>query len=277
MRRTCAANTRGVAQAPLLRQAQQLVVRDAAPEEERQPRGQLEVAEAVDGVRRPPAAGRARRGRGTPGPTGCGAAANCTPPSNVPRRAASFVEELQQVREVVRADRAAGTPAAASGRDDAPGAGPFLGGRRAGRQAKMRAAAGRIAGAGRVEGPRDADAVHARDAVHVHGVHGRPQRLQEQRIAGAGLVEERDADRVRPRLDRDAHLQPRVDGVRYAGFASDLAPVLRRRRRCARKTRSPSTVNSSSWGDTRPRVKSLLLRYSFDADDVVGVERERAA
>ena len=63
-----------VAQPALLRQAQQLVVRNAAPEEERQPRRQLQVAEPVGGVRPRPAAGRARRGTGTPDPPGCGAA-----------------------------------------------------------------------------------------------------------------------------------------------------------------------------------------------------------
>ena len=46
----------GVAQAARLRQVEQLVVRDALPQEERQPRGQLQVAQRVDAAR--PRAGR---------------------------------------------------------------------------------------------------------------------------------------------------------------------------------------------------------------------------
>ena len=43
---------RGIAQLPLLRQAQQLLVRDAAPQEERQTRRELDVADPIWRVRR---------------------------------------------------------------------------------------------------------------------------------------------------------------------------------------------------------------------------------
>ena len=52
MRRTCCSSTAGVVQLALLGQRQQLVVRNAAPEEERQPRRELEIADAVGAARR---------------------------------------------------------------------------------------------------------------------------------------------------------------------------------------------------------------------------------
>ena len=48
MRRVCCVEHGGVGEAALRGEAQQFLVRDAAPEEERQPRRQLEVADAVD-------------------------------------------------------------------------------------------------------------------------------------------------------------------------------------------------------------------------------------
>ena len=199
--------------------------------------------------------------------------ASCTPPSNVPRRCAPCVEVVQQVRDGRR--RSTGPPERPprEGGDDAPGAGPLLGGR--GRPAGEDApAAGRVAGPGRVEGPLDADAVDARDAVHVHRVHRRPQRLQEQRIAGAGLLEERDADGARPGLDRHAHLQPLVDGFANARGSRAPGPSPQGRRRCSRNTRSPSTVNSRSCGRHQAAGEAVVGAIQLRADDVLAVERE---
>ncbi len=47
IRRTWRSRTAGFTQTPLLRQAQQLLVRDAVPQEERQSRCELEVADAI--------------------------------------------------------------------------------------------------------------------------------------------------------------------------------------------------------------------------------------
>ena len=47
MRRTCASRTAGSFSLPCSATLQQLVVRNAAPEEERQPRRELEVADAI--------------------------------------------------------------------------------------------------------------------------------------------------------------------------------------------------------------------------------------
>ena len=52
MRRTCCSSTAGFCSLPCAASAEQLVVGNAAPEEERQPRRQLEIAEAIGGARR---------------------------------------------------------------------------------------------------------------------------------------------------------------------------------------------------------------------------------
>ena len=66
--------TAGSVEAPLPRRRQQLVVRHAAPQEERQARSQLQVADAVRRSQRRPSAGRVRPGTRTPDRTGCAAA-----------------------------------------------------------------------------------------------------------------------------------------------------------------------------------------------------------
>ncbi len=54
MRRTCRSSTGGRVQRARRRQVEQLVVRHAAPEEERQARRQLQIADAIRRVRRKP-------------------------------------------------------------------------------------------------------------------------------------------------------------------------------------------------------------------------------
>ena len=52
MRRTCRSSTAGSSSSPAIASVEQFVVRNAAPEEERQPRRELEIADAIGGVRR---------------------------------------------------------------------------------------------------------------------------------------------------------------------------------------------------------------------------------
>ena len=65
MRRTCRSSDRRVLQRAAPRRIEQLIVRNAAPQEERQPRRQLEIAQAERGARRRRWPARARIGRGT--------------------------------------------------------------------------------------------------------------------------------------------------------------------------------------------------------------------
>ena len=58
---------RRILELALRRDAQQLVVGNAAPQEERQPRRELEIADRIDRAGRDAAADRARRGTGTSG------------------------------------------------------------------------------------------------------------------------------------------------------------------------------------------------------------------
>ena len=110
-RRACAAPAARarsrVAQRAALGRREQLVVGDAAPEEERQPRRELEVADAV---RRSPARRRpdpARRGTGTPGDTSKRFSASWMPASK-PCVGAVAVEREQR-RDVGVGRRAADT------------------------------------------------------------------------------------------------------------------------------------------------------------------------
>ena len=98
MRRTCWLQHGRRVQRALRGHAQQLIVRDAAPQEERQPRRQLEIADAVDRcpARRPP--DRARRGTRTSGwPESAAAPSECRSRS-VPCLPARQVEVVQRAR-----------------------------------------------------------------------------------------------------------------------------------------------------------------------------------
>ena len=84
----------GLAEGAGLGRLEQLVVGDAAPEEERQPRRQLEVADGVDAARDRRSPGRARRGTGTAatpaaGPTPPGRRARSRPRHGRRRRTPS--------------------------------------------------------------------------------------------------------------------------------------------------------------------------------------------
>ena len=81
IRRTCRSSTAGSCSLSGNRHVQQLVVRNAAPQEERQPRRQLEVADAIRRVRRGRRRDPARRGTGT-----AGSPARPTAPSRCRRR-----------------------------------------------------------------------------------------------------------------------------------------------------------------------------------------------
>ena len=69
IRRTCRSSTAGSCSFPRCGHVEQLVVRNAAPQEERQPRRQLEIADAIRRVRRDARPDPARRGTGTAGLT----------------------------------------------------------------------------------------------------------------------------------------------------------------------------------------------------------------
>ena len=86
------------AQPPLRRDGDQLVVRNAAPQEERQPRRELEIGDAVRPARRERSPARARRARGTAGSRAGGAAPSSIPSSKVAALAAFVVEGHQRRR-----------------------------------------------------------------------------------------------------------------------------------------------------------------------------------
>ena len=71
IRRTCAASTPGCAQPRRPRRGPSALIRDAAPEEERQARRELDVADRMRGARRARRPDRARCDRGTTGWRGC--------------------------------------------------------------------------------------------------------------------------------------------------------------------------------------------------------------
>ena len=215
MRRTCCSSTRRILQLAASRRVQQLVVRDAAPEEERQPRRQIEVARAI--AEPAPVAARVRRGRGSSARPGCARArAGCRRRSPV-FRAARPVEVEQRLdvgvgdRPAIGARRDASTESSARTRLSAS---PRL----SGRADEHRAAAGDSPGPARRNGP-PIDTVSTRRIAEVQLVR-RAAEARLRRLQHAfGLPEpldERHADLVRARLHRHAHFEPRVRGVHVA-------------------------------------------------------------
>ena len=89
MRRTCCVQHRGILQLAFFRQVQQLVVGNAAPQEEGKPRGQFEIADAVNGGGGGVRAGRARCGTGSRGRPAWPAAPFRCRSRNRPRRGRS--------------------------------------------------------------------------------------------------------------------------------------------------------------------------------------------
>ena len=171
----------------------------------------------------------------------------------------------------------AGTRAARSCETMRRRAGDFLGGTGFGVQAKMRRRLGVSPGPVGLKGPLTITTVDARDAVDVHRVGApRSERLQERGLRAPVFVDEGHADGVRAGLDRHARLQARVEGVgrRWVGRAAGSSPPARPRWSGTR-ARRPRELELDLTSAPRPRVKSLLLRYSL-ADDVLAVEREVA-
>ena len=76
-----ARSTSGLLQRLLHREVEQLVVGNAAPQEERQPRRQIEIADAIRRIRRSLLPAGSRIGTGTSGSSGC-----CESPSRCPLR-----------------------------------------------------------------------------------------------------------------------------------------------------------------------------------------------
>ena len=133
------------------RQRQQLVVRDAAPEEERQARRELDIADAIRRARRRRSADRARRGTGTSGWRESAASAASMPVSKLPSRRPSSVESSSPAADPARSTGCA-VRAARERREDLLGAGRLAGrGLRTAREDP--AAAGRVAGPVALNGP----------------------------------------------------------------------------------------------------------------------------
>ena len=184
---------------------------------------------------------------------------------------APLLEVAEQVGDGLRAHGPPEGPPRDGG-DDAPGARRFVGG--AGRPALEDASAARcVAWPGGVERALDADAVDARDAVHVHRVDRRAQRLEQQRIAGTGLLEERHANRPRPGLETDANLQTLVDGLGVGRVGEHLAPVVRAADGVQEDAFAVDRELEVVGRDESAR-EVVVAAIEPGADDVLGVERK---
>ena len=199
IRRTCCSSTAGSFSFPAMRHVQQLIVGDAAPEEERQTRGELDVADAIDtggrgspGVR---AGSRSMRNRNC-GLTRTRSSACSMPASNPPSARPVVVDGQQRLQIRV-------------------GDGPSIGATSQRRQNLLRAAAscgaiGRVtdedsAAAGRVRA-RTGWILRAldRDARHARAADLYPEPREHQILARRGrALDERDADHARTCLQRE--------------------------------------------------------------------------
>ena len=196
-----------VGKAPLRRLIEQLVVGNAAPQEERKARRQLQVAEG------PHLAGHVSRGVALDAEQELGTHENPLqrPPDAVLESAvaATRLVELEQHLQV-RLGHRPSIGAAGDGRHDPPGAGGLF--FRVVRTADEQAAAAR-----RVSRPRravrsaDGHAAHVRRAGRVGGIDvAAQQRLADRGDLRGRLPEKCHGNRPRSRLDRQAHLQRRV-------------------------------------------------------------------
>ena len=210
MRRTCCSRTAGVLQLALARQRQQFLVRDAAPEEERQARRQLEIAEAMRAARRDVRGialdakheSRARED----GLQGCLDARLERP------LAPALIVETDERLQVGVGHR---PPIRAAGQ----GAENLLGARqvggRVGRTARKNPpAARRVAGTGGVERTGDRQRLNVGQSRPIERVHGAAdERLEPPRVAERQVPHEGHANRPRSRLHRHSRREPRFDGV----------------------------------------------------------------
>ena len=196
----------GPAEPAFVGQLQQLVVGDAAPEEERQTRGQLEVVDVERAarrlVRRLPfsAEDKGRRGQD--------AAERKSDPALERARAAPLAVERQQSLSFVGRQRPSVRPAGHR-REDPGGARLLVRGARGSANEQPRARwVGRLRA---VEGPLDRDRLDVRGALRIKGIREvadetlQPIRLEQRRH----LLEEGGGHGVPAGLDRQAHAQPR--------------------------------------------------------------------
>ena len=263
---------RRIGELPPLGQRQQAVVGDAAPQEERQARGDLQVAQAVGAL----AARQVDRfavdaqqevridqdALETVLDAGLEAAAV----------APARVEERQQRLAVARRD---GPPVGAAGRrgQDALGAGPLLG--RAARGAEKDPAAARGVLRPAVDAVRAADLHRANGRVaHVYLVVGQhPAALQRLREAFRlpQLPHERDADHPRASLHRHAHLERGVAGHLHELFPARVAGEARLAGAgVAGRRRSAFHVAPDHEASEQPAVEAHLeLLRPAHAHDVV--------
>src|SRR5687768_16766313 len=188
-----------VAQAALARKLEQLVVRNAAPQEERQARRELEIADAVDAAGRNvrrlflDAVDEARRDEHA-------GQRDLNAGLEVPRRAPLPVKRHQRVE--VRAGHGAAVRAPRDRRQDVLRARLFF---RRGRGPADEDAttAWRVAGTGWIERPHDVDALHA--AAGGEAVVGRAEgRIGVVDAGAARAIDHGGANRVRAGLDGHA-------------------------------------------------------------------------
>ena len=118
MRRTCCSSTAGVFELSRDRRVQQFVVRNAAPQEERQARRQFQIADAISRVRRDARRDPAPRGTGTPDSPAPRADAISMPASKSALRACLLIE-LQRHLQIRIGHRTPVGPAHQRGQESA--------------------------------------------------------------------------------------------------------------------------------------------------------------
>ena len=241
----------GVPQLPFHRDVQQLVVRDAAPQEERQPRRQFEVADTVGGA----ASGVGRIDLDPVQELGADQQAleRTLDAALEPALRPPFFEERKERRHVLVGHRAA-VGAACQRREDRPRARDLTRGCRVPRPRRRRGCCRRPAGedttsarripghAGRVR-PADLHASQRRAHARLGHVVARRVRAQERQAHGLvhrrRLLQKRHRDLALASFHRDAHVPVLVGAVA-------LLP------RHGRRGRSPA-----------PRLRAALWRRTF--------------
>jgi hypothetical protein len=274
MRRSCRSSTAG--------ELQQLVVRDRAPQEERQPRGELDVAQPVG------LAGGHRRGIALDAPdelrTGQDALQRELDAALEPAILMAAPIELHQARQIAVAQLPT-EGAAAERRHDAAGTGflvgfarglvaPKPGGRRRTTR-KHLPPARRIAGAGGVERSGDREAIEVRPAGHVDGVdRAAGERLQLPRRLG-DATDPAHGDHVRPRLQRHAHAQATVDFVAGDGGVGEVRLVILLAAEIDQQHAAAVDGELGLVGELEAAHRAEVGAKELGADDVFAVERQR--
>ena len=271
-------STAGSLNSPRAGQLHELVVRDAAPQEERQPRGQVEVGDAVGGARTPrPPASRSTRNRNF-GDTSSASTAHRMPSSKPSARVPARLEGGEERARCRRRSPAAGTHGARATRGSARRTAASSVSSCPGGTMKMARRLGRVRGRPSVEGTDDLDALHGR-GVRVEregeaGDRGR-RRPPVDRQRSPDLLDEGSAQQPRApavtgmRTASGCPLSPgrRAGRVRDRDGSSSWCPARARPRRATRTTYSAS---SGKWCRTArpprdPNGRSSLTRPTCES------------